>query len=337
MEKVTRAHLAGLELAITEMHKCGIKSGSLPHMVVTNLIDEAKAAPDQCAAGYMPIPTAEQLAEALENVGSFHDMSAELIAPELLANLLAETAKDCLVVGSSLPVGVPDALEQARRHLSNAIEDAEDGKAAAALPALREAAHFLAKAATPTVKAEQVPTPEPKGGTFCRVCGTKLCVTGVCTIYCPNRDCGVPGRGTKALTRRQLERLEAGIPAFDTADGAPSLPAAGSSGGEEVGSKIERLLDEAFRLLQHDTGEQDAEYRWQRQVLRENFQRVLNSCGSAQQSAPERVITSELQALVDTWTSCAAEAFECGKEVDIDLMLTELRALLASHAEGGKV
>lgn len=46
----------------------------------------------------------------------------------------------------------PDALEQARRHLSNAIEDAEDGKTAAALPALREAAHFLAQAAASTVK-----------------------------------------------------------------------------------------------------------------------------------------------------------------------------------------
>ena len=41
--------------------------------------------------GYMPIPTAEQLADALENVRSFHDMSAELIAPRLLANLLAST------------------------------------------------------------------------------------------------------------------------------------------------------------------------------------------------------------------------------------------------------
>ena len=39
--------------------------------------------------GYMPIPTAEQLAEALANVRCFHDLSAELIAPELLANLLA--------------------------------------------------------------------------------------------------------------------------------------------------------------------------------------------------------------------------------------------------------
>ena len=41
--------------------------------------------------GYMPIPTAEQMADALENVRCFHDMGAELIAPELLANLLAST------------------------------------------------------------------------------------------------------------------------------------------------------------------------------------------------------------------------------------------------------
>lgn len=41
--------------------------------------------------GYMPIPTAEQIADALENVRSYHDLGAELIAPELLANLLAST------------------------------------------------------------------------------------------------------------------------------------------------------------------------------------------------------------------------------------------------------
>ena len=41
--------------------------------------------------GYMPIPTAEQIADALENVRCYHDMSAELIAPRLLANLLAAT------------------------------------------------------------------------------------------------------------------------------------------------------------------------------------------------------------------------------------------------------
>ena len=50
--------------------------------------------------GYMPIPTVEQLAEALAKVRCFHDLSAELIAPELLKNLLdallasAEGVKD---------------------------------------------------------------------------------------------------------------------------------------------------------------------------------------------------------------------------------------------------
>ena len=39
------------------------------------------------------------------------------------------------------------AIEIARRNLSNAIEDVEDGKTVAALPALREVAHFLARAA----------------------------------------------------------------------------------------------------------------------------------------------------------------------------------------------
>ncbi len=56
----------------------------------------------------------------------------------------AEPAPSLPAAGSA---GVSDAIEQARRHLSNAIEDAEDGKTAAALPALREAAHFLASAA----------------------------------------------------------------------------------------------------------------------------------------------------------------------------------------------
>lgn len=66
-------------------------------------------------------------------------------------------------------------------------------------------------------------------GTLCRICGTKLCVKGVCTIYCPNRDCGVPGRGTKALTAPQRERLEGGLPVFDDALSAQqSAPAYGS-------------------------------------------------------------------------------------------------------------
>ena len=47
------------------------------------------AVPRDVPDGYMPIPTAEQIADALENVRCFHDLGAELIAPELLANLLA--------------------------------------------------------------------------------------------------------------------------------------------------------------------------------------------------------------------------------------------------------
>lgn len=56
--------------------------------------------------GYMPIPTAEQLAEALSNVHCFHDMSAELIAPEMLANLLA-----ALSAQQSAHLSMPDNQE----------------------------------------------------------------------------------------------------------------------------------------------------------------------------------------------------------------------------------
>ena len=62
--------------------------------------------------GYMPIPTAEQLADALDGVRCYHDMSAELIAPELLANLLASTTvKESLSVAPSLPVGEVEEVE----------------------------------------------------------------------------------------------------------------------------------------------------------------------------------------------------------------------------------
>lgn len=89
---------------------------------------------------------------------------------------------------------------------------------------------------------KQSPTKQ-SGGTFCRVCGTKLCVKGVCTIYCPNRDCGVPGRGTKALTKPQLERLEAGLPVFDAALSAQQ------SSPERVGVPVE-LLETTVAVLE---------------------------------------------------------------------------------------
>jgi hypothetical protein len=54
-------------------------------------------------------------------------------------------------------------------------------------------------------------------------------------------------------------------------DGAAS----GLSAGLE--RKIEALLDAAFRELQHDTGETDSEYIYQRKVLKTEFRRILRS------------------------------------------------------------
>lgn len=64
------------------------------------------------------------------------------------------------------------------------------------------------------------PVAQTKDGTHCRICGTKLCVRSVCTIYCPNRDCGVPGVGTKQLNSEELTRLKAGVPVFENNPGA---------------------------------------------------------------------------------------------------------------------
>lgn len=60
--------------------------------VVNQQVTAADSLPVGVPDGYMPIPTAEQLADALESVRCFHDLGAELIAPELLANLLAVTS-----------------------------------------------------------------------------------------------------------------------------------------------------------------------------------------------------------------------------------------------------
>jgi len=42
-----------------------------------------------------------------------------------------------------------------------------------------------------------------------------------------------------------------------------------------LGRKVEALLDAAFRQLQHDTGEHDVEYRFQRDMLKKEFKRIL--------------------------------------------------------------
>ena len=97
---VTWRHDFGLDRKDDELGSCGMtdterdalrrQMGQLYDHHISPMM-HARSLPVGVPDGYMPIPTAEQLAEALENVRSFHDMSAELIAPRLLANLLAST------------------------------------------------------------------------------------------------------------------------------------------------------------------------------------------------------------------------------------------------------
>ncbi len=42
------------------------------------------------------------------------------------------------------------------------------------------------------------------------------------------------------------------------------------------GPKVKALLDAAFSILQHDTGESDPEYVWQRKVLAVKFRAILS-------------------------------------------------------------
>ncbi len=87
---ITREHLPGLLLARTIWENGGPSLHFPP--ALQDATDQARAAlpaPASVPDGYMPIPTAEQIADALENVRCFHDLGAELIAPRLLANLLA--------------------------------------------------------------------------------------------------------------------------------------------------------------------------------------------------------------------------------------------------------
>jgi hypothetical protein len=85
--------------------------------------------------GCIPIPTVEQLAEALSNVGGFHEMSAELIAPDLLAKLLAAApaqgqqveCRECERLRGELEVRIAqrDAAQTSIGGLQVIIEDQE--------------------------------------------------------------------------------------------------------------------------------------------------------------------------------------------------------------------
>lgn len=82
---------------------------------------------------------------AIEDTSAIEDVYRVIVREQLAAPAVVNQQVTTAAVA-------PDALEQARRHLSNAIEDAEDGKTASALPALREAAHYLAQVAAPAPK-----------------------------------------------------------------------------------------------------------------------------------------------------------------------------------------
>lgn len=51
MTNPNREHLAGLELALSEVHKAGIKSGTLTHMVLKNLLNQACAGKESAVHG----------------------------------------------------------------------------------------------------------------------------------------------------------------------------------------------------------------------------------------------------------------------------------------------
>lgn len=119
---ITREHLPGLLLARTIWENGGPSLYFPP--ALQDATDQARAAlpaPASVPDGYMPIPTAEQIADALESVRCFHDMSAELIAPELLANLLA-----ALSAHQSAHVSVPREWLDAVKELFDAKQAKED-------------------------------------------------------------------------------------------------------------------------------------------------------------------------------------------------------------------
>lgn len=91
-----------------------------------------ETAPSPVAAEVVQVPSVEALAEALNRVKCFHDMSAELIAPTLRENLIAAArAADHKEQGLNMVQAEPAAdvrqlprelLERLATHLSNWLE-----------------------------------------------------------------------------------------------------------------------------------------------------------------------------------------------------------------------
>lgn len=319
-------------------------------------------------AGYMPTPTVEQLAEALENVGSFHEMSAELIAPELLANLLGSAI---------LPVGVPDGetwqtvvlfaheladmvikgdapehCKRTARMLMNEFHRAPTVKnslsvaapsAPAAEPVQCEKCHGQGEVFSGQMQhfpEWQMQPPEPIMDA-CPECGGDSSTPAAEPAQCETVGCidGIAEPGWKHCKRHQFYALR---------EPAASLPAAGVEDGPDITTKHGYP---AYSVAQHE--------------------RIVAAL-SAQQSAPERVSVPEcklgiLGRAYDAPSVCRAytyqdqphsdHAWKLGKAaaavkaggdwIDTGLSLLEqlqengfgvfeLRALLASHAKTGK-
>jgi hypothetical protein len=98
---------------------------------------------------------------------------------------------------------VPDVLERARRHLSNAIEDVESERAMPALASLREASYYLALLAAPAAPQQGKPDINAMVNRFL----AWPLPADVCADPCATMPC-LPNRyGTNLLTASQAKAM----------------------------------------------------------------------------------------------------------------------------------
>lgn len=59
----------------------------------------------------------------------------------------------------------------------------------------------------------------------------------------------------------------------------------------KYGTLIDSLLDDAFRVLQHDTGETDPEWHYQRDQLAEKFKKTIRTVGKQSEPSDGKCLT----------------------------------------------
>lgn len=230
---------------------------------------------------------------------------------------------------ASLPVGVPDesmvemaaAAYDRAAHAGATHEQAWHEALSVALSAPAAPTVKESLSVAPTVKAEQVPVTHDLRA--------KL-ISGLDEIGALSRNLRHGGCDSS-----DLPGLEEGLAhAIDMAHElislleAPSLPAAGSA-VEEVTPAMIQAACAAFRM---DVSPMQA------------MQAALRAALSAQQSAPERVsVPVELLQDLHDLASDAVEhhraafaGYKLKRQANMDATVDKARALLASHAEGGK-